>query len=66
MELADKIYAHFDRDAREIGSLFDRVRNDGTAVHLKELEGSEARKELVLLAFLDTMGYATRRKTKKR
>ena len=31
---------------------------------MKELEGSEARRELVLLAFLDTMGYATRRKNK--
>lgn len=64
MEMADKVYAHFDQNARAIGSLFDRVVNDGPAMHLKELEGSEARKELVLLAFLDAMGYATRRKTK--
>lgn len=64
MELTEKIYAHFDHNGRAIGSLFDRVTNNSGTIHLKELEGSEARKELVLLAFLDTMGYATRRKTK--
>lgn len=64
MELADKIYAYFERDGRAVGTLFDRAMNDSAPIHLKELEGSEARKELVLLAFLDTMGYATRRKTK--
>jgi tRNA G10 N-methylase Trm11 len=64
MEMADKIYGHFDRNGRAVGSLFDHVPIDGATIPLKELEGSEARKELVLLAFLDTMGYATRRKTK--
>ncbi|MBN1507631.1 MAG: hypothetical protein JW955_12340 [Sedimentisphaerales bacterium] len=64
VELADNIYAHFDRQAQAVGSLFDNTTNNGASIHLKELEGSAARKELVLLAFLDTMGYATRRKTK--
>jgi hypothetical protein len=64
MEMSAKIFKSFDRDSKTASSLFDRQDNNGSTVALKELDGSEARKELVLLAFLDTMGYATRRKTK--
>jgi hypothetical protein len=65
MEMTDKIFDYFDRKKKTVSSLFDREDGNGSLIPLKELEGSEARKELVLLAFLDTMGYATRRKTKK-
>jgi hypothetical protein len=64
MDMTDTIYAHFDRSSRSVGSLFDGLSSDGPAIELAELEASDARKELVLLAFLDAMGYATRRKTK--
>ncbi len=64
MEMADRIFAHFAKTGRSVSSLFDRPEDDGPTFELKELEGSEARRELVLLAFLDAMGYATRRKTK--
>jgi hypothetical protein len=61
--MPDRVFAHFERDKKTRDSLFDDDGN-GAACALNELEGSEARKQLVLLAFLDTMGYATRRKTK--
>jgi SAM-dependent methyltransferase len=64
LDLSDKVYAYFDQNAKNVDGLFDRPEQNGAAVVLKELEGSEARKELVLLAFLDAMGYATRRKSK--
>lgn len=64
MEMTDEIFAYFDRERKVLESLFDEPVANSSAVRLKELEGCEARKELVLLAFLDTMGYATRRKTK--
>jgi tRNA G10 N-methylase Trm11 len=64
LEMTDEIFDYFDRNRHASGSLFDQLENNGAATKLKELEGSEARKELVLLAFLDAMGYATRRKTK--
>jgi SAM-dependent methyltransferase len=63
MEMADEVFAYFDGQKKTVDSLFEQQRG-GSACTLKELEDSEARKELVLLAFLDTMGYATRRKTK--
>lgn len=63
--MADRVFAYFERSRKTASSLFDGPTNSKTAAtKLKELEGSDARKELVLLAFLDTMGYATRRKTK--
>jgi hypothetical protein len=64
MEMTEKIFDYFDRSGKRVSSLFDADDGNGSLNPLKELEGSEARKELVLLAFLDTMGYATRRKTK--
>jgi DNA modification methylase len=64
LDLSDKVYSYFDQNAKNVDGLFDRPEQNGAAVVLKELEGSEARKELVLLAFLDAMGYATRRKNK--
>ncbi len=64
LDLSDKVYNHFDQNTKNVESLFDRPESNGAATPLKELEGSEARKELVLLAFLDAMGYATRRKNK--
>jgi hypothetical protein len=64
-EMADNIFSHFDQQSKVIETLFDHAERNGPPVALKELEGSEARRELVLLAFLDAMGYATRRKTKK-
>lgn len=62
--ITDEIFAYFDRNRHAADSLFDQPDGNGAPQMLKELEGSEARKELVLLAFLDTMGYATRRKSK--
>jgi len=62
--MAEKVFTHFDRERKVVDSLFDRPENNGPAIELKALEGTEARKELILLAFLDTMGYATRRRTK--
>ncbi len=64
MEMGDKVFAYFDRNRKSIGSLFDCEDSIDLSVPMRELEGSEARKELVLLAFLDAMGYASRRKTK--
>jgi tRNA G10 N-methylase Trm11 len=65
LEMTDAIFAYFDGNRKKaLDSLFDDPALNGIPVHPKELEGSETRKELVLLAFLDTMGYATRRKTK--
>jgi len=64
MEMTDKVFKYFDYSPNTVSSLFDRQESNGPGIELKELEGSEARKELVLLAFLDTMGYAARRKTK--
>jgi hypothetical protein len=64
MGMTEKVFAHFAAERKTVDSLFDWPEDNESAVALKELEGSEARKELVLLAFLDTMGYATRRKTK--
>jgi tRNA G10 N-methylase Trm11 len=64
LEMTDQVFDHFDRNRKVVDSLFDQPESNGSPIPLKELEGSEARKELVLLAFLDTMGYATRRKTK--
>ena len=63
MEMSDKVFDYFDRNAETQQSLF-HDRGNGTARILKVLEGSDARRELVLLAFLDAMGYATRRKSK--
>jgi hypothetical protein len=63
--MSDTIFDYFDRSAKNAETLFDGPRSNGSCVALKELDGSEARKELVLLAFLDAMGYATRRKSKK-
>lgn len=65
LEMTDKVYEYFDRSAKNLDNLFDRPKANGAPFVLKELEGSEARKELILLAFLDSMGYASRRKTKK-
>jgi SAM-dependent methyltransferase len=65
LEIADRVFDYFDREGRNVGTLFDEPEPNGCPVALKELEGSEARKELVLLAFLDAMGYATRRKSKQ-
>jgi tRNA G10 N-methylase Trm11 len=65
LEMSDKIFEYFERKSKTIETLFDCVERSDAPIALKELEGSEARKELVLLAFLDTMGYATRRKSKK-
>jgi hypothetical protein len=64
MNMTDKIFAYFDGSKQKATSLFDTPETNGSTTIMKELEGSEARRELVLLAFLDTMGYATRRKTK--
>jgi hypothetical protein len=64
MGMTDKIFSHFAQERKVADSLFDWSDGRESAVRLKELDGSEARKELVLLAFLDAMGYATRRKTK--
>jgi hypothetical protein len=64
-ETADKIFNHFDQKSKFAKTLFDYAEPNGSPMCLKELEDSEARKELVLLAFLDAMGYATRRKTKQ-
>jgi hypothetical protein len=64
LDMSDKVYDYFDQSAKNVEGLFDRPERNGAAVVLKEMEGSEARKELVLLAFLDAMGYATRRKNK--
>jgi len=64
LEMTDRVFTYFDRNHKTVNSLFEQAGNNGNRIELKELEGSEARKELVLLAFLDTMGYATRRKTK--
>jgi tRNA G10 N-methylase Trm11 len=64
VQKTDEVFAYFDRERKVVDSLFDHPDADGAPIRLRELEGSEARKELVLLAFLDTMGYATRRKTK--
>lgn len=65
LEMTDKIFHYFDQNTKHAEGLFDQPDHNGTATVLRELEGSEARKELVLLAFLDAMGYATRRKNKK-
>lgn len=64
-QIADNVFDYFDRGANNEEPLFNRPETDGAPVTLDELEGSEARKELVLLAFLDSLGYATRRKNKK-
>jgi hypothetical protein len=64
MEIADRVFAHFERNKKTVTSLFDRDDGNGSLLPLMELEENPARKELVLLAFLDTMGYATRRKSK--
>lgn len=64
LDMSDRIFKFFDRTRSSVGSLFERPEGGCAGIALKELEGSEARKNLVLLAFLDTMGYATRRKTK--
>jgi hypothetical protein len=64
LDITDKVFTYFDRTRNGARSLFDGAESMGPGIELAELEGSEARKELVLLAFLDTMGYATRRKTK--
>jgi hypothetical protein len=63
--MADKVFDYFDQNPKHAETLFEQAETNGKPASLKELEGSEARKELVLLAFLDSMGYATRRKTKK-
>jgi Putative RNA methylase family UPF0020 len=65
IDISDKVFQYFDQNTKHRESLFDFPEDNGRPVKLKELEGSEARKELVLLAFLDAMGYATRRKSKK-
>jgi len=65
LQMVDKIFDSFPGESRRIDTLFERAERSGSAAVSKELEGSEARKELVLLAFLDAMGYATRRKTKE-
>ncbi len=65
LDMADKVFSYFDQKPKQAETLFERVEGNGEPVTLKELEGGEARKELVLLAFLDSMGYATRRKSKK-
>lgn len=63
-EMTDKIFRYFEHESKSTQNLFDYTERNGAPVPLKELQGSDARKELVLLAFLDAMGYATRRKTK--
>lgn len=65
LEMTDRIFDHFDQHSKHAETLFDQPELNGEPVAFEELDGSEARKELVLLAFLDAMGYATRRKTKK-
>src|SRR5207249_9247471 len=55
MSMTDKIFAYFDSKKQKATSLFDTPDNNGSTTVLNELEGSEARKELILLAFLDTM-----------
>jgi hypothetical protein len=52
-EMADRIFTHFDQESKVVQTLFDHAEPNGTPLVLKELEGSEARRELVLLAFLD-------------
>jgi hypothetical protein len=64
MKMTDRIFAYFDGKRATRKSLFDPDGQTGQTGTLDDLEGSEARKQLVLLAYLDTMGYATRRKTK--
>ncbi len=64
LNMTDELFAYFDRNRNATDSLFDYAEQGEGPIKLKELDGSEARRELVLLAFLDTMGYATRRKTK--
>jgi tRNA G10 N-methylase Trm11 len=65
LETADKVFHYFDQKPKFASNLFDHAETNGHPIVLNELEGSEARKELVLLAFLDSMGYATRRKGKQ-
>jgi hypothetical protein len=63
LQAADRVFEYFSKQ-KPSESLFDVAPSADGAVALRELEGSDARKELALLAYLDTMGYATRRKTK--
>ena len=62
LSMSARVFSHFDSTRVTLASLFDKP-SEGDAI-LDELQGSDARRELALLAFLDTMGYATRRKTK--
>jgi hypothetical protein len=59
MTMTDRIFAYVDSNKKKAMSLFDTADDNGSPSTMKELDGSEARKELILLAFLDTMGYAT-------
>ena len=61
-----RIFQQLDRASRaEPADLFDARRTGGRAGPAgKWAEGDDSLRELVLLAYLDTMGYATRRKTK--
>lgn len=61
---ADRIFSHFQSERRAPESLFDFGPSDDVRTRVSALDQSSELKELVLLAFLDTMGYATRRKTK--
>jgi hypothetical protein len=64
LEIPDRIFAHFSRRKGPLDSLFEYSPSSEGPVVLEELEGSEARRELVLLAYLDSLGYATRRKNR--
>jgi len=61
---ADALFNHFEADTQSKELLFDVPRAAASSRVAKLLDGDGALRELVLLAFLDTMGYATRRKSK--
>jgi hypothetical protein len=56
VSMTDRIFAYFDSNKKKAMSLFDTADENGSPSTMKELEGSEARKELVLKLLLATRG----------